>query len=54
MKGYTVIYSTHYMEEAARLCSRIGVIDHGKIWRRARWKNCSRNCPFEEEIRFPR
>ncbi len=29
--GLTVIYSTHYMEEATRLCSRIGIIDHGKI-----------------------
>jgi len=30
-EGLTVIYSTHYMEEAARLCSRIGIIDHGKV-----------------------
>jgi len=30
-EGLTVIYSTHYMEEAARLCSRIGIIDHGKM-----------------------
>jgi ABC-2 type transport system ATP-binding protein len=27
--GLTIIYSTHYMEEATRLCSRIGIIDHG-------------------------
>ena len=30
-EGLTIIYSTHYMEEAERLCSRIGIIDHGKI-----------------------
>ena len=30
-EGLTVIYSTHYMEEAARLCSRIGIIDHGRV-----------------------
>jgi ABC-2 type transport system ATP-binding protein len=30
-EGLTVVYSTHYMEEAARLCSRIGIIDHGKV-----------------------
>ena len=24
-------YTTHYMEEAERLCDRIGIIDHGKI-----------------------
>jgi ABC-2 type transport system ATP-binding protein len=29
--GKTIIYTTHYMEEAERLCSRIGIIDHGKI-----------------------
>jgi ABC-2 type transport system ATP-binding protein len=29
--GMTIVYSTHYMEEAARLCSRIAVIDHGHI-----------------------
>jgi len=27
----TVILTTHYMEEADSLCSRIGIIDHGKI-----------------------
>lgn len=30
-QGKTIIYTTHYMEEAERLCSRIGIIDHGKI-----------------------
>jgi ABC-2 type transport system ATP-binding protein len=29
--GITVIYTTHYMEEAEALCDRIGIIDHGKI-----------------------
>jgi len=29
--GGTVLLTTHYMEEAARLCSRVGVIDHGKV-----------------------
>jgi len=29
--GSTVIYTTHYMEEAEFLCSRIGIIDHGKL-----------------------
>ena len=27
----TIILTTHYMEEADTLCSRIGIIDHGKI-----------------------
>ena len=26
-----VLYTTHYMEEAERLCDRIGIIDHGKL-----------------------
>ncbi len=29
--GMTIIYTTHYMEEAERLCNKIGIIDHGKI-----------------------
>lgn len=29
--GTTILYTTHYMEEAQELCSRIGVIDGGKI-----------------------
>ena len=28
--GAAVIYTTHYMEEAERLCDRIAIIDHGK------------------------
>jgi ABC-2 type transport system ATP-binding protein len=30
-EGMSVIYTTHYMEEAERLCDRIAVIDHGKV-----------------------
>ena len=29
--GTAVIYTTHYMEEAERLCDRIAIVDHGKI-----------------------
>ena len=29
--GVSLIYTTHYMEEAERLCDRIAVIDHGRI-----------------------
>jgi len=29
--GMTIFISTHYMEEADKLCDRIGIIDHGKI-----------------------
>ena len=27
----SIIYTTHYMEEAERLCNRIAIIDHGRI-----------------------
>lgn len=30
-RGLTVLYTTHYMEEAEELSDRIGIIDHGKL-----------------------
>lgn len=29
--GKTIVYTTHYMEEAARLCDRVAIVDHGKL-----------------------
>ena len=29
--GVAVLYTTHYMEEAERLCDRVGIIDEGEI-----------------------
>ena len=30
-EGLAVLYTTHYMEEAERLCDRVGIIDEGRI-----------------------
>ena len=30
-RGITVILTTHYMEEADRLCGRLAIVDHGRI-----------------------
>jgi len=30
-RGRTVLLTTHYMEEAQRLCDRVAIIDHGKV-----------------------
>jgi len=31
VQGKTIILTTHYMEEAEKLCDRVGIIDHGKL-----------------------
>lgn len=30
-RGKTLVYTTHYMEEAERLCDRLVIVDHGKV-----------------------
>lgn len=52
-EGLTVIYSTHYMEEATRLCSRIGIIDHGNILALGSLDDLLAELPFADAIGFP-
>lgn len=30
-QGMSVLYTTHYMEEAERLCDRVGIVDEGRL-----------------------
>src|SRR6185436_15972218 len=30
-RGRTIVLTTHYMDEAERLCDRVAIIDHGKL-----------------------
>ena len=52
-EGLTVVYSTHYMEEATRLCSRIAVIDHGKILADGTLNELLELLPSSERINLP-
>lgn len=53
-EGLTVIYSTHYMEEATRLCSRIGVIDYGRILALGTLEALLGQLPAAEVVSFAR
>ena len=30
-QGSTIIYTSHYMEEVEQICTRIAIIDHGRV-----------------------
>jgi ABC-2 type transport system ATP-binding protein len=49
-EGKTIIYTTHYMEEAERLCSRIAIIDAGKIISIGTLDELMQQLPFDETI----
>ncbi len=49
-QGKTIVYTTHYMEEAERLCSRIGIIDHGTIIALGSVDELLSRLPYDETI----
>lgn len=49
-EGKTIIYTTHYMEEAERLCSKIAIIDFGKIIADGSLDNLLETLPYEQTI----
>nr|WP_320118964.1 ABC transporter ATP-binding protein [uncultured Marinifilum sp.] len=49
-RGLTIIYTTHYMEEAERLCDRIGIIDEGKLIAEGNLDQLKKASAAKEEI----
>jgi len=49
-EGKTIIYTTHYMEEAERLCNRIAIIDVGKIIAEGTVQELIHCLPYEQTI----
>lgn len=50
--GCTVVLTTHYMEEAEFLCSRIAIMDHGKIVALDTPENLIRSLPYPFEVKI--
>ena len=44
-RGKALVYTTHYMEEAERLCDRVVIIDHGKVIAAGTQENLLRMLP---------
>ena len=53
-RGKALVYTTHYMEEAERLCDRIVIIDHGKVIAADTPEALYRLAPAVEEVRITR
>ena len=50
--GKTVFLTTHFMEEAERLCDRVAIVDHGKIVALDTPQNLIRNLGAENRLIF--
>lgn len=51
-KGKTILLTTHFMEEAERLCDRVAILDHGKIVALDTPANLIRGLGAEERVVF--
>jgi ABC-2 type transport system ATP-binding protein len=51
-QGMTVLYTTHYMEEAEELSDRVGIIDHGKLIALGTQKELTRLVGEQETLRL--
>jgi ABC-2 type transport system ATP-binding protein len=49
-RGKTLVYTTHYMEEAERLCDRIVIMDHGRVVADDTVQGLARLVPYESVI----
>ncbi|HOD04785.1 MAG TPA: ABC transporter ATP-binding protein [Anaerolineaceae bacterium] len=51
-RGKTVLLTTHFMEEAERLCDRVAILDHGRIVAMDSPANLIRGLGAEENVVF--
>jgi ABC-2 type transport system ATP-binding protein len=51
-QGMTVLYTTHYMEEAEELSNRVGIIDHGRLIAIGTQKDLTRSVGEHDTLRL--
>jgi ABC-2 type transport system ATP-binding protein len=51
-QGKTIFLTTHYMEEAEKLCDRVGIMDYGKIIALDTPRNLISNLGAESKVVF--
>jgi ABC-2 type transport system ATP-binding protein len=49
-RGLALVYTTHYMEEAERLCDRLVIVDHGRVLRDATLRDLYAELPASDLV----